>query len=59
MKTIDILEWVSGWAWPVLTGVAILIALGITRILSWDKKDLSNEQSASKIFGEHCDCQCE
>jgi hypothetical protein len=59
MKFTEILEWTMGWAWPIMIGIVILIAWGVERIMTWDKQDLSEEQSSGPITGKHCVCQCE
>ena len=59
MKFAEILEWVMGWAWPIMIGIVVLMAWGVERIITWDKQDLSEEQSCGPITGKHCVCQCE
>jgi hypothetical protein len=59
MKFVDILEWTTGWAWPIMIGIVVLMALGVERIMTWDKQELSEEQSSGLSTGKHCDCQCE
>ncbi|HUJ19109.1 MAG TPA: hypothetical protein VL197_14090 [Nitrospirota bacterium] len=58
MKPVDILEWTMGWAWPIMTGIAVLMALSVARIMSWDEQDLSQEKSSGPIPGKNCVCQC-
>jgi hypothetical protein len=41
MKPVDVLEWTMGWAWPVITVLAVLIFIGIERIVNWDTQELS------------------
>ncbi len=59
MTSVDILEWTTGWAWPIILGFVVLMAWGLERILTWDKQDLSGEQSSGPIPGKHCICQCD
>ncbi len=58
MKFAEILEWTTGWAWPIMIGFIVLLSWGVERIMSWDKQDLSEEQSSGIITGKHCVCQC-
>ncbi len=59
MTSAEILEWVMGWPWPIIIAFAILIAVGIERIISWDKQDLHENKSSSPIRNDECVCQCE
>ncbi len=58
MKFSEILEWTTGWAWPIMIGFIVLLSWGVERIISWDKQDLPEEQSSGLITGKHCVCQC-
>jgi len=59
MTSAEILEWVMGWAWPVLLVFVLLIAAGVLRIISWDKEDLSEHQSTGPVLDKDCSCQCQ
>ncbi len=39
MKPVDVLEWTMGWAWPVMTVLAVLIFIGIERIVNWGTQE--------------------
>lgn len=41
MKPVDVLEWTMGWAWPVMTVLAVLIFIGIERIVNWGTQEPS------------------
>ncbi len=58
MSSSEILEWVTGWPWPVILAVVVLIAVGIERIISWDKQDVLEDKSLRPISDEKCVCQC-
>jgi len=59
MSFAEILEWTTGWAWPLMIGIVVLMAWGVERIMTWDKQNLSEEQSSAPITGKHCVCQCQ
>ncbi len=48
-----------GWAWPIMSGIVVLMAWGVERIMTWDKQEVSGEQSAGPIPGKHCVCRCD
>ncbi len=58
MSSSEILEWVTGWPWPIIIAVVVLIAVGIERIISWDKQDVFEDESLRPIPDEKCACQC-
>ncbi len=39
MKPVDVLEWVTGWAWPVMIVLAALIFIGIERLVNWEVRE--------------------
>jgi hypothetical protein len=59
MKPAEILEWVMGWPWPVLIVFVVVMAGGVSRIISWDKQNPSEDQSSSPIPRKQCICPCE
>jgi hypothetical protein len=58
MTSAEILEWVTGWPWPVLLFFVLLVAGGIGRIMHWDKDDLSEQRSSVPVLDNECSCQC-
>jgi hypothetical protein len=58
MSSAEILEWVTGWPWPIIIAVVVLIAVGIERIISWDKQDVFEDKSLRLIPDDKCLCQC-
>jgi len=59
MPAAEILEWVTGWPWPVIILGVILIAGGIARILFRDDEDLPEHQSSGQLIDKKCVCSCE
>jgi hypothetical protein len=59
MTSAEILEWVMGWAWPIIFVFVVLIVGGIERLITWDKQGLSEDLSSSLIPDKECLCQCE
>jgi hypothetical protein len=55
MKSTEILEWTMGWAWPVIMGIAVLIAWAVERIVNWNKGDLSGKKAGTGP-DDHCVC---
>jgi len=58
MTAEEMLEWVTGWPWPVIIVLFVLIAGGIARIMYGDKKDLSEHQSSGPVPDKDCVCEC-
>ena len=58
MRSVDILEWTMGWAWPVIIGLVALMVWGVMRLMGWEGQNPSEEQTSCPLPGRHCICQC-
>lgn len=58
MKDLDILQWTMGWSWPIITVLAVLIAWGIGRFLTWDEKNPAEESTPGPAAQDRCVCDC-
>ncbi len=56
---IDVLEWTMGWAWPIITLLAVLIAWGIGRFLTWDEESPKGEETSVPATPSACSCRCD
>ncbi len=59
MRSVDILEWVSGWAWPILLVLGGLVAWGIARVESWNARYRLEEPSSGMVPGKKGVCRCD
>ncbi len=57
MTPMEILEWTTGWAWPIMIVFAVLMAWGIARIMRWNDQDQREDQMTNPVPGRHCVCQ--
>ncbi len=58
MKSVTVLEWTMGWAWPVMVVLAALIFTGIQRIVNWDAHWRSQDTMPAGIPREDM-CVCD
>lgn len=56
---LEVFQWATGWFWPVMAGLALLIAWGIARFLTWEVPSREGSgPSAARPDGEPCNCRC-
>lgn len=58
ITSMDIMQWAMGWSWPIVTALAVLMAWGIARFLSWQERDLVEEGASGPVSEEGCVCKC-
>ncbi len=54
----ELFEWTTGWAWPVMILLGVLIAWGIGRFLTWGEENERIEDRPAPTAGDGRECTC-
>ncbi|MHB8844477.1 MAG: hypothetical protein ACYC7L_06965 [Nitrospirota bacterium] len=58
ISSMDMMQWAMGWSWPVVAVLAVLMAWGIARVLSWPEQDVAEEGASGPASDENRSCTC-